>query len=105
MIYEHTLPMSPLRFAVLGNVHSRLEKVNVWDDFSVLHAFDGFFKELYLTGTRCMVQCKRDDWECCLGVVHHEVWHMGDLLGFEERHKEPELQELVGWISSLALDW
>jgi hypothetical protein len=53
MIYEHTLPMSPLRFAVLRNVHSRLEgKVNVWGDFSVLHAFDGFFKELYLTGTR-----------------------------------------------------
>lgn len=53
MIYEHTLPMSPLRFAVLRNVHSRLEgKVNVWEDFSVLHTFDGFFKELYLTGTR-----------------------------------------------------
>lgn len=92
---------------MLGNVHSRLEeKVNIWDDFSVLHAFDGFFKELYLTGTRYMVQCGRDNWECRLGTVHPEVWHIGDLLGFEERHKEPELQELVGgWISSPALDW
>ena len=34
---------------------------------------------------------------------HDEIWHMGDLLGFEERHKEPELQELVGgWIGSLS---
>ena len=76
MIYEHTLPMSPSRFVVSGNVHSRLEKVNVWDDFSVLHAFDGFFKELYLTGSRYMVQCEKDNWECRLGAVHHEVWHM-----------------------------
>jgi hypothetical protein len=36
---------------MLGNVHSHLEE-KVWEDFSVLHAFDGFFKELYLTGTR-----------------------------------------------------
>jgi len=107
MIYERTLPMSPLRFAVLGKVHSRLEeKANVWDDFSVLHAFDGFFKELYLTGTRYTVQCRRNNWECCLGRAHHEVWHMGDLLGFEEQHKEPELQESPrSWTSSPALDW
>lgn len=107
MIYEHTLPMSPLRFAVLGNVHSRLEKkVSVWDDFSVLHAFDGFFKELYLTGTRYMVQCGMNNWKCRLGIASHQVWNMGDLLGFEEQHKEPELQESPGdWNSSPALDW
>ena len=107
MIYEHTLPMSPLRFAVLGNIHSRLEeKVNVWDDFSVLHAFDGFFKELYLTGTRYTEQCGRNNWGCRLGAVHHEVWHMSDLLGFEEQHKEPESQELQGsWTSSPSPAW
>lgn len=49
---------------------------------------------------------RMNNWKCRLSTADHEVWHMGDLLGFEERHKEPELQESPGsWNSSPALDW